>query len=216
MGVGPSHSVHVGLGCHKAAVFEYGTEVHCPLVSGPNDQPRYRFTLGAGDITFRRRLSGVLYAGRGRDYVIGADRVYGGAGNDIVVDAARVYAGPGNDQVHNEIGLVPTAGVYGGPGHDLLGVGGLMYGGPGPDHLSDLSAKSGDMLVGGPGRDRVRLSRDLHSDVVRVRGGGVDRVHCPAHPDRDDALFVDRSDRLDPSCNSAIVLFTERPRYPYR
>ena len=82
MGVGPSHSVHVGLGCHKAAVFEYGTEVHCPLVSGPNDQPRYRFTLGAGDITFRRRLSGVLYAGRGRDYVIGADRVYGGAGND--------------------------------------------------------------------------------------------------------------------------------------
>ena len=76
------------------------------------------------------------------------------------MDAARVYAGPGNDQVHNEIGLVPTAVVYGGPGHDLLGVGGLMYGGPGPDHLSDLGAKSGDMLVGGPGRDRVRLSPD--------------------------------------------------------
>jgi hypothetical protein len=71
------------------------------------------------------------------------------------------------------------------------------------------------MRVGGPGRDRVELGSDGHRDVVRVRGGGVDRVDCGRHADPGDALFVDRSDRLSPSCTSARVLLTERLRYAY-
>ena len=59
-----------------------------------------------------------------------------------------------------------------------------------------------------PGRDHRR-------DVVRVRGGGIDRVHCRRQADPGDALFVDRTDRLTPGCEDARVLYTERPRYPY-
>ena len=70
------------------------------------------------------------------------------------------------------------------------------------------------MLVGGPGQDVLYLEADNRGDVVRVRGGGVDHVHCPAHPDPEDALFVDRTDRLSPTCKDATVLYTERPRYP--
>jgi hypothetical protein len=51
--------------------------------------------------------------------------------------------------------------------------------------------------------------------VVRVRGGGIDRVHCRRHADPGDALFVDRTHRLTAGCEDATVLFTERPRYPY-
>jgi hypothetical protein len=61
----------------------------------------------------------------------------------------------------------------------------------------------------------VHIYADEVRDVVRVRGGGVDRVDCGRHADPGDALFVDRSDRLSPSCKSARVLLTERPRYPY-
>ena len=67
---------------------------------------------------------------------------------------------------------------------------------------------------GRAGRDIVRLARDRRSDVVRVRGGGVDYVHCREHPDPGDALFVDRTDRLSAGCEDATVLYTERPRYP--
>jgi hypothetical protein len=95
--------------------------------------------------------------------------------------------------------------------------GGEYYGGPGDDRLSDeLGARSAgwiDMLVGGPGRDRVSLRRDNHADMVRTRGGGMDHVICP--PGGNDVLFVDRADRLSPSCKDATVLYTERPRYPY-
>ena len=70
------------------------------------------------------------------------------------------------------------------------------------------------MMVGGPGRDVVTLGDDGRRDVVRVRGGGVDRVVCGVHP-ADEVLFGDRSDRLSPSCKKAMVLYTERPRYPY-
>jgi hypothetical protein len=212
-------SVQVRLGCHKASG-PPGVDVRCPLVSVPNAQLRYRFTLGRGDITFYKDLTGVVYAGSSRDVVVGGDRVYGGAGADLVEDAARVYAGPGRDQIYNDVahdvGFALTKVAHGGPGNDLLLSGGLIYGGAGADHLSDRFArKSGDMLVGGPGRDTVELVRDRRSDVVRVRGGDVDRVRCPTHPDPGDALFVDRSDRLSPSCENARVLFTGRPRYPY-
>ena len=71
------------------------------------------------------------------------------------------------------------------------------------------------MLVGGPGQDVLYLDDDGLGDVVRVRGGGVDHVYCAPNPDTGDALFVDRSDRLSPSCKDTTVLYTERPRYPY-
>ena len=73
------------------------------------------------------------------------------------------------------------------------------------------------MLVGGPGRDRVSLDDDGRRDVVRVRGGGVDRVDCPRRPSLParNVLFVDASDRLRPELQEALVLYTERPRYPY-
>jgi hypothetical protein len=67
---------------------------------------------------------------------------------------------------------------------------------------------------GGLGADYVEVKRDGYNDVVRVRGGGSDIVLC-YFPDPGDVLFVDRTDRLGPSCKKALVLYTGRPRYPY-
>jgi hypothetical protein len=98
-----------------------------------------------------------------------------------------------------------------------------LYGGPGNDNLFGLdSEESGhglgsgesDLLVGGPGRDIIKLIDDQRTDVVRLRNGGVDHVVCSTSA-TDDVLFVDRTDRLSPSCENATALFTERPRYPY-
>jgi hypothetical protein len=177
--------------------------VHCPLASRPTDPLKYRLTLRDGASTAGgtgKLLRGVVYAGRSDD-VIGADRIYGGPGEDEVMG--------------DPFATDPPVG-YGGPGSDGLTAPGLMYGGSGADLLQEgIDKKSSDMLVGGPGRDTVWLAHDGRSDVVRIRGGEVDRVDCPSHPDTGDALFVDRSDRLSPSCKNAIVLYTERPRYPY-
>lgn len=219
----PIESVHVGSGCQNAGSGSSdprvaSVRVHCPLSSASIDQVRYRFTLGvARDVTFQGpRLRGVVYARGGADDVSNADRVYGGPGDDAL-DGARVYGGPGQDIVSGNTATTTDGPVvYGGPGYDLLSAPGLLYGGPKNDVLEDsVFSKSADMMVGGPGRDIVRLARDRRRDVVQVRGGGVDYVNCREHPDPGDALFVDRTDRLSPSCKDATVLYTERPRYPY-
>ena len=190
--------------------------MHCPLSSAPIDALHYRFTLGGeSSVTFQgQRLRGVVYGRGGADDVDNADRVYGGPGDDAIY-GARVYGGPGEDIVSGNTAATTDGPVlYGGPGYDNLYAPGLMYGGPANDVLEDSRYKSPDMMVGGPGRDIVRLARDRRSDVVRVRGGGVDYVHCREHPDPGDALFVDRTDRLSAGCEDATVLYTERPRYP--
>jgi hypothetical protein len=205
-----------GPGCLTTSVSYVERVVQCPLTSASPDQLRYRWTLGKGFVLFEKGLRGVTYGSSGFDYVGGGDRVYGGPGNDELERGTQVYAGPGHDFLSAK--RAPTGGtvLYGGPGNDGFKFGGLQYGGSGIDQLSDTDVrKSGDMLVGGPGRDYVSLARDRLSDVVRVRGGGEDVVHCPRHSDPRDALFVDRSDQLDPSCAKATVLYTERPRYPY-
>ena len=69
------------------------------------------------------------------------------------------------------------------------------------------------MLVGGRGRDVVLLGSDGLPDVVRLRGGGADRVDC-GDLTAGDLLYVDRSDRIDPDCAGTRILLTERPRYP--
>jgi Ca2+-binding RTX toxin-like protein len=160
----------------------------------------------------------LVYAGKGDDYVF-AYRVYGGDGGDEI-SGVRVYGGRGGDVLHGLPGRVSGSILVGGPGKDYLRAphsAGRLYGGPGDDRLNDFYSKENDMLVGGPGRDRVSLDDDGRRDVVRVRGGGVDRVDCPRRPSfpARNVLFVDASDRLSPSCKKALVLYTERPRYPY-
>ena len=205
---------NLGPGCNSS-VSDPTSVVQCPLVSKQNE-PRYRFNLGSTNVRFFGNLRGVVYAGSGIDVVSGGDRVYGGPGGDDL-DGAHVYGGPGHDTASSS-GAVTDAVVRGGPGNDHLLAPGRVYGGPGHDGLEDLDRpRTADMLVGGPGHDTVYLTSDQRPDVVRVRGGGVDYVHCQQYtdPDPDDALFVDRTDHIDPSCRRTKVLYTERPRYPY-
>jgi hypothetical protein len=205
----------VGPGCHKS-VPDPPYVVHCPLGS-TDTEPRYRFNLGSTEVRFFGNLRGVVYGGDARNFVVGADRVYGGIGDDDLT-GARVYGGPGRDRVFGSLIVTDTPAVHGGPGGDDLYSPGRLYGGPGDDYLEDFERpRSADMLVGGPGQDTVYLTSDRRADVVRVRGGGVDYVHCETYedPDPDDALFVDRTDHLDPSCRRTKVLYSERPRYPY-
>ncbi len=203
---------HLGSGCHRS-VSDPTHVVHCPLVPRQNE-PRYRFNVGGTSAQFFGTLRGVVYAGAGEDAVFEADRVYGGLGPDLL-RGHRVYGGPGHDRVSGSTAMTDPV-VHGGPGHDDLYSPGRLYGGPSSDYLQEFDRPAtADMLVGGPGQDVLYLEADDRSDVVRVRGGGVDHVHCDPHPDPGDALFVDRSDRVSPSCKDATVLYTERPRYPY-
>ncbi len=179
------------------------------------EQLRYRLSLGDAtheSASVSHLMRGVVYGGKGDDFV-GADRIYGGEGNDYI-DGRRLYGGPGRDNLDGEWGAGDTNVLFGGTGNDKLRAPGWLYGGPGDDQLSDpIGPQSADMLVGGPGHDVVRLYGDGRRDVVRLRGGGADRVTCSVG--EDDVLFVDRSDRLSRACKKAIVLYTERPRYPY-
>ncbi len=188
----------------------------------PAEQLRVRLSLDDGRDEAGASIPphALVYAGKGDDYVF-AYRVYGGDGRDEIT-GQRLYGGRGRDVLWGLSALVRGSSVlFGGPGKDYLRaphrVPGRLYGGPGDDRLDDFYSESNDMLVGGPGRDRVSLWDDGRQDVVRVRGGGVDRVDCPRRPSYParNVLFADPSDRLSPSCNKAIVLYTERPRYPY-
>ena len=205
-------------------------EGRCSLGSPPPAGLRYRFSREGPDpfngrslddgvaVSFRSGLRGVVYAGAGNDKVESGDRVYGGTGNDEL-EGVRVYGGPGSDLVAPYDQVPFTSGpimLRGGPGPDLIGdARGYVYGGPGNDELDSAGTPTQDLLIGRPGQDLIQLGRHNRSDVVRVRGGGADHVNCLGFLDADDVLFVDRSDHISPGCKNAIVLLTERPRYPY-
>jgi hypothetical protein len=210
--------------------------VRCPLGPLAPGQVRYRLsfegrnrlqTSGTDDEVYDSGVfPGVIYAGPGNDLVRAGDRVYGGTGNDDL-NGARVHGGPGADHVSGDVDSYTARPVVlrGGQGNDVLtgpghptGGSGHLYGGRGDDVLNARAhPPSREMLVGGPGSDVINLyfDPDYRRDVVRVRGGGVDRVRCRPNADPGDTLFVDATDRLSPSCKNARVLLTGRPRYPY-
>ena len=223
--LGPT--LHAGPGCHSAAPFLPPNEApgaliaavaRCPLGS-VQDRVRYRFNLSSSVAFLNTYFRGVVYGGPRANDIFDGDRVYGGAGSDGLLQGVRVYGGPGDDSIAGSRIGTDTSVLRGGPGNDSLASPGWLYGGPGADELDDYFTfnfdRTSDMLVGGPGRDTVLLGRDHRSDIVRVRGGGIDRVRCSKQPGTSDVLFVDRADRLTPGCKNAIVLLTERPRYPY-
>ena len=227
----------VNIGCDQLAPEPQDPgklELECPR-GVPVNQLRYRLVLSdrADSARGTANVIGVIYARDGRDNVSDGYLVRGGRGHDVIA-GLDLIGGAGHDKLYGRVGeeygdfaqdlsgapiLGPNV-LFGGPGDDLIvgRGGGRYYGGPGNDRLSDeLGVRSGgwvDMLVGGPGRDIVTLKRDNRADVVRTRGGGTDRVNCAASGGND-VLFVDRSDRLSPSCKDATVLYTGRPRYPY-
>jgi hypothetical protein len=212
--------------------------VLCPLGSLVPAEARYRLSfegrldpraLGIDDRVSADLWSGVIYAGAGNDVVRGGDRVFGGPGRDDV-EGVHVDGGPGADHVWGDVAIYGnrTAVLRGGPGNDVLDSPGLDFPAPGHGHLYGgrgddvLNARaippSREMVVGGPGNDVIHLPAEpyaIRRDVVRVRGGGVDRVDCGKRGSSADTLFVDRTDRLSPSCQDATVLYTGRPRYPY-
>jgi hypothetical protein len=216
----------------------------CPLRSPPPGPVRYRFSFEGRDPAggfgiddelnialagpAYRAVRGVVYGGVGNDDVDGGDRVYGGPGHDFL-DGARVSGGPGTDYLTSDVAtyIRRTVVLRGESGDDELyepgtffgtgGEGGRLYGGSGSDELeaTNQETPSRVLLVGGPGSDVIRFRGHGRSVVVRVRGGGVDRVNCGLRADFGDALFVDRIDRLSPGCKDATVLYVGRPRYPY-
>jgi hypothetical protein len=188
-----------------------GTQVRCPL-STPPSAVRYRLSLGqTHDRVGGAGLRGVLFAGAGDDEIDGGDRAYGGPGNDLL-DGRRVYGGPGGDRLTPVCCEGGRAFVMrGGPGNDEILGAGRAYGGPGADYIEDAS-NSADMLVGGPGRDTIAMFQGGDRDIVRVRGGGADRVVCEDGIDRTDVLLVGRADRVGRRCQAGQVLLTGRPR----
>ncbi len=233
--------VDAAVGCEGTPGYDSGlgfvTVWWCPLAPPPR-QLRYRVSFtGANPFNEAPELDdyviisvgsvgGVVYAGAGPDTVIGGDRVYGGRGSDSI-NGVRVYGGPGSDGLSGDAPASASGRVVlrGGPGGDDLRGPGRLYGGPGDDTLYAVTGYPGrEMLVGGPGHDRVELYDQgwRENAVVRLRGGGTDRVSCarqggvPENPRFDAFLFVDRSDRVDSDCPPGVrVLLTERSRYPY-
>jgi hypothetical protein len=233
-----SPPVEMAIGCAEVYADEGRARqtLRCPLGSLSPGQAGYRLSFEGpaqsqtdsiddyASVDFI--LSGVIYAGAGNDVVREGDRVYGGSGRDDV-EGARVYGGPGADHVWGDVAVYlegrPVE-LHGGPGNDILDGPGLdsafghghLYGARGDDVLKARAIPpSREMLVGGPGNDVVHIHADGRRDVVRVRGGGIDRIGCGRRAEPADALFVDRTDRISPSCKDATVLYTERPRYPY-
>jgi hypothetical protein len=212
--------VQVGFGCERQAYADPNNlELLCPLGTVPIGRLRYRLSLGDSwdsiDVNMPS-MRGVIYAGRESDAVYGGDRVYGGPGGDDWLEGRRVYGGAGNDVIW---GPREASVLHGGPGNDEFGGSGRFFGGPGDDRLkennNDADPAARDMMVGGRGDDRIQLDTDHRRDVIDLHGLGTDRVICDKPADRVDVLFIDRTDRLDPDCKNATVLYTARPRYPY-
>jgi hypothetical protein len=181
-------------------------EVDCAIV-GPAAIPRYRLTLtDSADIaSVDLDAHGVVYSGAGQD-TIDADRIFGGGGDDDLT-GRNIYGGPGRDSINSG-----TSGfVRGGTGGDRIGGARRQYGGPGHDVLEE-GVGSGDMLVGGPGHDRINMwGHDNSRDVVRLRGGSRDVLDCFERLDPQDVLYVDRTDRVRPTCRNARVVLTGPP-----
>ena len=90
---------------------------------------------------------------------------------------------------------------------------GWFYGGPGDDLLyDDTIPATADMWVGGPGEDLAWIVGDGQPDVVRLRGGGEDRLDCNSFPppDPEDVFYVDRSDRIHPDCRKSRIVLDGR------
>ena len=193
--------VIIGPGCGPFIQDSFTSVVRCPIAAAdiPDFLLRYRITLSDGyDSGFapHRRARGVIY---GLD---GGDRIHGD----------RVYGGPGDDRLFHPHVFPPAIVLRGGTGNDYISGPGWLYGGPGNDYLDDADFGRGDMLVGGPGRDHVEIGDDSTRDVVRLRGGDRDRLSCDGPPDPEDLLYVDRADRVSPSCRNAGVILTGCPR----
>jgi hypothetical protein len=215
--VGSSTPLDVAFGCdadvRAPAVDGDYFVTRCPFAPLEPSELRYDLSLsGADDIFFGTfRLRGTVHGGAGSDELWATDIAYGGGGADMIDDARRGYGGPGDDDIMaGSVAREPNI-VRGGPGNDRLHGPGWLYGGPGDDDFLDDEYVG--MFVGGPGRDTVALLNGGvdEPDVARVRGGGRDRVLCPETPRPDDLLFVDPSDRLDPSCRRARVVVHGRP-----
>lgn len=208
--------VWVGPGCSARPHERWGLLVLCEaLPSETGRSSRYRLSLSDRndrvEISARR---GVTYAGPGRDTVFDSEAaVFGGSGGDLL-HGLTVYGGTGDDSLSHPPGLdgPPWGFLHGGRGDDALFGSGALYGGPGDDRLED-SSYGADLLVGGPGRDLVIFDEwDDYRDVVRLRGGGADRIRCDSGFYESDIFFVDESDHVAPACRSARILLSGRPR----
>ena len=211
--IGPA--VNIGPGCRPFVQDSLTPVVHCPIIAAdiPEFSLRYRITLSDGyDSGWapHRRARGVIYGLDGGDDLHG-DRVYGGPGDDEL-EGVNVWGGPGDDRIFHPHVYPPANVLRGGSGSDYISGPGWLYGGPGNDFLDDADFGRGDMLVGGPGRDHVEIGDDSTRDVVRLRGGDRDSLYCDGPPDPEDLFYVDRSDRVSPSCRNAGVILTGRPR----
>jgi hypothetical protein len=211
-----------GCGVGPEVVGEIAFSIRCSLTPPfeSSRRPRYRLTLSrrADNVSLADvGLSGVIYGGTGDDDVrarVGAHSrtaaatLFGGPGLDTLV-GTNVYGGPGPDIIGSPSGAVSRAPsvLRGGPGGDLMDGPGWVYGGRGDDDLSDTGGPKGDMFVGGLGRDRVWFEGgDGEADLVRIRGGGRDRVTCRDRgPDRVDLILIDRFDKIDRRCRSARI-----------
>jgi Ca2+-binding RTX toxin-like protein len=132
--------------------------------------------------TFRAPRPGLTIFGLAGNDVInagGARSVSGGDGDDkITLGSALDITASGNDGNDRIYGLVGRDRIIGGAGNDKL------YG-----------ERSNDRIDGGSGRDGIDAGRG--DDLVRVRDGETDRVHCSSGRDR---VIADRRDRVQRDC----------------
>jgi Ca2+-binding RTX toxin-like protein len=139
-----------------------------------------RLTDGAD--VFRAPRPGLTIFGLAGNDVIdagGARVVSGGDGNDrITLGAALDITANGNDGDDRIYGLAARDRIIGGDGNDKL------YG-----------ERSNDRIDGGAGRDGIDAGRG--DDLVRVRDGEADRVHCSTGRDK---VIADRKDKVERDC----------------
>ena len=150
----------------------------CEVVIRNDNQVR----LTGGKDSFRAARPGLTIFGFGGDDDIAAGAaksVSGGSGDDRITLGSAVditaNGDSGNDRIY---GLVGRDRINGGPGNDKL------YG-----------ERSNDRIDGGPGRDGIDAGQG--DDVIRVRDGAVDRVHCSSGRD---VVVADRKDKIERDC----------------
>jgi Ca2+-binding RTX toxin-like protein len=135
----------------------------------------------ASDV-FSAARPGLTIFGLAGDDVIdagGARVVSGGDGDDrITLGSAVDITANGNDGNDRIYGLVGRDRINGGAGNDKL------YG-----------ERSNDRIDGGAGRDGIDAGRG--DDLVRIRDGETDRVHCSSGRDK---VVADRRDKVERDC----------------
>jgi hypothetical protein len=199
-----SPNADAGEGCTRVTEgggdgsFPY-TVVKCAVAAG--SVPRLNIELGDGLDSFvwtsggppgngvhfvTTPVGGVVSGGPGNDGLITNGRLYGGPGDDSLTGWGSLYGGPGDDELRPGYGRSLER-IYdnmyrGGAGDDRLVGPARAYGGPGSDTL--FEAAGPDVIIPGPGEDRVRLPEIPHKprgrDVVLARDGHFDSVECGA------------------------------------